>query len=195
MEIFISGVGDATFGKMRVNIPNYIAKDEHVTFRSFSIPYSINSSNNVYIYQFQKENLISKFEGPQFNANIPNIYFNLYNISIFGNFGEGTVEGVVPYTIDFTISPNAPGGDHNIYLTLFYKLGDKWYTNSQVVPLHINRWYEKDWMQWAIIAAIASQIIPPIIKIYRSRRELWRKIQTGVLWSIRRAINFFSSFL
>lgn len=177
MKIFISGVGDALFGKIRVNIPNYIVKDKSVILRSFSYNYSYDRINNT--ITILKPLSSSEPQGTALDLNIPNIYFNLKDINGFVNWGEvTTIEGEVPYTISFTISPNAPGGDHDIYLILFYKFGDKWYTSSQVVSLHINRWYEKDWMQGfvflSLLAALAAFFLQ-IISLIQGYRNLKRR--------------------
>jgi hypothetical protein len=169
MKIFISGVGDAIFGKMRANIPDYIVKDNYVVLRSLSYNYTFDRLNDKYIiHNPYRENSSYK---SRFDMVVPSFYFNLQNITSFVNFGElNTIEGDAPFTIDFAISPNAPGGDHDIYLTIFYKLGAKWYTSSQIVPIHINKWYENDYMQWFIFIslglAIFSQIISGVYKFY-----------------------------
>jgi len=165
MKIFISGVGDAQFGKMRVNIPHYIVKDKYVILKTLSFDISSLIFNNT-IRSHKPSYLQIRPQEPEFDLNIANIYFNLRDIKAFLNFGEIiTNEGEAPYTINFTISPKAPPGDHDIYLTLFYKSGDKWYTSSQVVSMHINEWYEMIWMQWFVILSIISAIFLQVISL------------------------------
>lgn len=187
MKLYISGAGDATFGKLRVNIPEYIVKDNRVTLQSLEYKYTFNPLNGT--ITIHRPYITSRPENSSIDMNVPNIYFNLYDINGFTNWGEVTTEneGWVPYSINFTIDPNAPGGDHNIYMTLFYKLGNKWYSSPKVVSLHVNRWYEKDCMErFAIIAIIASLFIQvaslrlsylnnKVPAYYRPRRKYYRK--------------------
>jgi len=172
MNIFISGVGDAKFGKIRVNIPDYIVEDETIFRKSFDrLNFIVNHTTNK--IELLPSPITLKPQTPGFDYFVGNMYFTLFNIDAFLNIGE-----TIPLTINFTISPNAPGGDHNIYLTLFYKLGDKWYTSSHVVSLHINRWYEKDWMQGfvfiSLLAALAAFFLQ-IISLIQGYRNLKRR--------------------
>ncbi|MGD0951261.1 MAG: hypothetical protein ABR985_02525 [Methanotrichaceae archaeon] len=169
MKIFVSGAGDVAISKMRINIPAYIVEDENVFLKEVDFNYSFKSKSNT----IKLAPLITtKNLTPPMTLNVPNIYFIPYDIKAFVNFGELTTIGNVPYTINFTISPNAPKGDHNIYLTLFYKSGDKWYTDTETVPLHINNWYEQEWLQWLILISLFTSIILqaiPVIEGYRKK--------------------------
>jgi len=176
IKIFLSGVGDAVLGKMRVNIPAYIVKDGRVILKTINYNYSIGSkTNEIILHPF----VSIMNQSPQLDLNIPNIYFNPRDIKAFVNFGEVTLfqDGTVPYTLNFSISPKAPGGDHNIHIKLFYKYGNKWYSDTQVVPLHINNWYEQEWMQWLVLGSLCISIFLqmisaiPVIEDYRKKRK------------------------
>lgn len=166
MRIFLSGAGDVVFGKIRVNIPTYIVKDKYVTLKDISFNFYRGSEPGQVAYNATTN---TTNQEPQIDLNIPNIHFTPRDIKAFVNFGETAMkEGEIPpYTINFTISPNAPQGDQDIYVKLFYKYGNKWYADTQIVPLHINNWYEQEWLQWLVLISVFVSLILQIIQTIR----------------------------
>jgi len=164
MNLFISGVGVVDFAKIRVNIPKYIVKDDYVKLEAVVFDISSPESGKIRITPFIDATNLE----PAFNLNVPNIHFNPSDIRAFVNYGETTIAGIdnPPYRINFTISPKASAGDHNIHINLFYKSSGKWYSDSQIVPVHINNWYENEKWQIVVILALITSMISawPIIR-------------------------------
>lgn len=167
--IYIEGSGDVDYNKLRVNIPPYIVEKG-------TLNYKVNTFFSEKRLYFRNEN------DTMFLIFIPNIYFignwdlnkllldddnpklNLSNIG-----GIDDKEGA-PIIINFTASKDAPSGDHNIHLNLFYKNSNKWFMDKQVVPLHINHWYENELLQKFAIMAVAIGIIASLLGIIK---EFW----------------------
>lgn len=175
MEIFLSGVGDVDFAKMRVNIPRYIVKEEYVKLEEIQFilsPHELGKINkNVFITTTNLQ--------PAFDLNIPDIHFTPRDIKAFTNFGETAInlegKNYPPYKVYFNISPNAPAGDHNIHIKLFYKSNGKWYSETQIVPIHINNWYEDEFWQKVIIGSLIISIILQIISAWPTITDHWKK--------------------
>ena len=166
MKIFISGVGDAKFGKMRVNIPDYIVKNKNITLKHFYFNYFLDEFNKIH---YTKPLSGSEPSEPGVDIIVPRILFDLQDIEGLRNFGESkTTEGEAPFTVNFTISPDAPAGDHNIYIDLFYKNKDKWYLDRQTVPIHVRYWYESAGLQWAVYIALALGALASLTRLNES---------------------------
>ncbi len=168
MDIFFSGAGDVDFAKMRVNIPKYIVKDEYIKLDGISFNFTPAESGRINLSIFKTTTNLE----PAFDLDIPDIYFNLRDIKGFQNWGETAVDfdeaalrgaNNPPYKISFKIAPNAPSGDHNIYLKLFYKSNGRWYSDTQQVPVHINSWYENENWQYVIIFSLVISIMLQLI--------------------------------
>jgi len=169
IEIYISGAGNLDLAKMHVSIPSYIPKTIEI------LPDGTRKS--VLIKQ-----IMHKYAGSDEAEVIPEIVPAVFSVGIANYmFGRSlrskdptdlTNEGEVrkfngqkiwvekyypPLSISFTISRDAPPGDHNIYLHLVYRDMLRWYSDKATLKVHIKQWYEEEWIRYlAILAAIAS---------------------------------------
>lgn len=170
LSFFLTGAGNVDFGKLSVSIPRYLAKGEMINYTT--IDYRIDKSGSP--SAFRSIHVTS----PSFTSRLPNLKFIPRNYSTFDNYGElkykdSKGKQYFPHEIEFTVSKNTPGGDHYIYLNLFYKYKDKWYNDRQVVTLHINRWYENEFLQFLVYCVAILEILQILgaSKLFRWRKK------------------------
>jgi hypothetical protein len=168
LSLFLTGAGDVNFSKLRINIPSSLVKDNIV--RYLVIDQSLTKVPNDIV----TKPMITSLKLPPYAVLSLNSldflwYANLNNS--FVNYGEMLLGEQTPLSLNFTIPQNATSGDYNIYIDLFYKDKDKWYSDTQVVPLHINAWYEEDWVKLLLIIPFIS-IILQILNIWLTNKRI-----------------------
>jgi hypothetical protein len=158
IDIYISGAGNVECSKLKVSIPDDIVKDDQCELAQLEYG-GINIPINNFIPSTNKISL-----RPSHVIGLSNIYFCPEGQSL-ANIGEINFRGQAPFTIKFRIAEDASGGDHNIYINLFYKFNDSWYIEKQNVPIHVNQWYEAELIHWVAICALLIGILASILKI------------------------------
>lgn len=151
-QLYISGSGNVDISRILVSIPPYLVTPESnkVTQVAF-VP--VDSENNT----FRASYTITEDSGPRFHILLPDILYRQEVVSK-SESGEEITHGVKfgelkaiidgksysPVSFAFVINDNAPGGDHNIIINYMYKYQNRWYSDDQILTLHVNRFYEKN---------------------------------------------------
>lgn len=172
INIFIAGAGDVEANKFEVSIPPYLIKDsvEEEDFFTINNTYVVDEAH--YPKYPQK---ISIWQN-KFTKILPDYFFNnnpnFINSTLI-NTGDLQISKTLsaPLTIDFTIADNAPPGDHEITLNLWYKNASQWYNSQSNIKIHIKYWYESDYLQYLVYASIGIIIIEFIFKLCEMNRE------------------------
>jgi hypothetical protein len=85
---------------------------------------------------------LDNFFGTSLSANyfkvVKNPFYSLGELQFVGDGGEEA-----PITFGFTVDDNAPEGDHEIFIILYYKNGKQWYQSQELVKIHVNSWHEQ----------------------------------------------------
>lgn len=172
LGLFIAGAGEVNVSKLDVTLPPYIVQNNTLVVKYLSFE----SDGTISATSFKAQNDFGfvlypplMYFKPRYNDSLVNIGENLYS----GNPPMNT-----PILINFTISSKSPPGDQIIYLNLFYKDNSgKWYIDKQLVPIHINYWYEDDRLQYIAELAVIITLIGGVIVIIRGFRDLflWRR--------------------
>lgn len=97
---------------------------------------------------------LDNFFGTSLSAN----YFKYYSLGELQFVGDGGEEA--PITFGFTVDDNAPEGDHEIFINLYYKNGKQWYQSQELVKIHVNSWHEQHIYQSSVlITVLAASVI------------------------------------
>lgn len=191
LEISITGAGTVassddldnlsnhvSFSKIHIIIPPKIVKDSKIYLQMISY----NKTRGVYLdpYEFYEPAFMimppKEYYGVQYKNGLANGFAN--NGSVLWDDKANPNIKYPPITIKFKPSSNTPGGDYILNLILFYKdINNTWHASKEIVPIHINYWYEEERMQYlatftlfcGIITAIAE-----IIKIFTEGNKPWR---------------------
>jgi|GEM_PF-7092837 len=85
----------------------------------------------------------------------------------FLRFGECAWDAHPPLLMKLKTSPNAPSGDHNIYLTLFYLSAGEMKTDEKIVGFHINSWIESHQrkLQWTAVILGLTALLAELINV------------------------------
>jgi hypothetical protein len=81
------------------------------------------------------------------------VELNNYKYPINDRFGEMSWDGQPPLLIKLKTRIDAPSGNHNLFLTLFYKSGSEFRMDEKIVEFHINTWIERHErkLQWTAV--------------------------------------------
>ena len=221
MDIWITGAGDVDFGKLSIKIPPYLVDNESIDVIRHDYYYEFYNMSNQRKVRIKPIIILDKRNKTNLVFQLPLIYFypflidpNQINIA---NYGEVTMnenqiklgnyeswpanwtyklpeyatKDFYLYKLIFKKPNNIPAGDHYITFDLFYKWQNKWYKDSQSLPLHVNYLYEYWEVQIGIIIiaviGICCQIDGAIC------RHSWAKNKKDrFLSNIRHIIKFFS---
>ncbi len=169
LNLFISGAGDVNSSKLRVSIPPYIVQNGIVKYTEtdYSGNFAVIEGR---IYPNPKLTNSTIFD-TSFIIDLNNIYFKNLTGGL-ANVGEidhpllyDPGKYSPPFFIEFTVSGNATGGDHDINIDLFYKKNDSWLVDRQTASIHINQWYENGELQKYVWVALAFGIIASLCAI------------------------------
>ncbi len=112
---------------------------------------------------------LDNFFGTSLSAN----YFKYYSLGELQFVGD---EGEAPITFEFTVDDNAPEGDHEIFIILYYKNGKQWYQSQELVKIHVNSWPEQHiYLSAVLIALLAAIVIAVASFIWKFIRKFIRK--------------------
>ena len=158
IDIYLIGEGAVNTSRILFYIPKYIVENQTVEYDILKYK-QIDPIDNIWQPYIVTVNQTSEF----FDAIDPIFYekpiiqgFVIGNgsklTSIYGsNMGAGDNyfdgEYHPPRSIKFSISKNAPSGDHEMIIYYFYKYLDEWYEDKKVITLHVNEWYEDTFYQ------------------------------------------------
>jgi len=156
---FVGSGGPVNYSRIVVYIPRCIVKNQTIEYKALKYrsfdhtlsPY-ISPTLNIepeffdYIeYYFYEIPIVQGFVIGN-SSELKSIYGQ--NVGAGDNRFEG--EYHPPRSINFSISKDATPGDYEIVVYYFYKYLDKWYSDKNVVPLHVNYWYEETFYQDAL---------------------------------------------
>jgi hypothetical protein len=158
--IEISGAGDVEAAKISISAPVYLI-DGGITFRyrlAQDQPPQMMFSNMPAFLDLP----LLIFTNYQYQTNPVTGYASLANVGEYYNNIDGKRDPILSFS--FKISKDAPEGDHKVFLNLTYKSSksEKWYTDKQVIDLHINHWYEDKRLKWLIIVPIIPALVVTI---------------------------------
>lgn len=156
VNIHITGVGDVDANKLWISIPPKVVKG--------------NIELIEYIFDFDKKQPISPPTSYSlenfFGGSLSEEYFKIVK-EPFISFGEPLIKvdgkKEAPVAFMFNVSDNAPEGDHEILIILFYKNGTQWYQSQETVEIHVNYWHEEHIIQYAIIIALLGAIVTVVV--------------------------------
>ena len=83
--------------------------------------------------------------------------------------GDMTHDGHPPMLLRFSTLPNAPAGDHEIFLTLFYSVNSDLKMDQKMVKIHVNSWIEKHArkLQWiAVVLGLSALVAATVQAIF-----------------------------
>lgn len=185
-HLYISGSGSVDTSRVLISIPPYIVKpDSNKLTRIIYDP--VVPGNNTF-----KPYPITADIGPRFYILLSNkIYEQVLEgklesgeeISYGVKFGErdNMFDGksYSPYSFEFVIADNAPGGDHDIIINYMYKYQDRWYSDDQIVTIHVNRFYEKTWFYIMALIISTLSLIVLVSQVIKISGDVWEQIMNG----------------
>jgi|GEM_PF-2734464 hypothetical protein len=187
IELFITGLGDVEISKLYVVIPVQLPSNGKINFTD-------RKYNRISPSEFK-----SYYESRNFSSNgfyhlISKNTYMMLDISAIEGLEEafqGTdlsgASGLIlgetrtndnptyfaPYTIDFIIAENASAGDYKISILYTYGNLNRWYQDEEVINVHINYIYEREYFKWLIYIVTFIAALNLLEHINRLRKRLW----------------------
>ena len=97
---------------------------------------------------------------------VKNPFYSLGELQFVGDEGEA------PITFEFTVDDNAPEGDHEIFIILYYKNAKQWYQSQELVKIHVNSWPEQHiYLSSVLITLLAAIVIAVASFIWKFIRK------------------------
>ncbi len=181
IDIWIVGLGDVNASNINIRIPPKLVEGPMSVIRKdYYLSISRSPDNKTFRKSIRPILILNKTNETNIGLKIPMV--NFYPATTEGdlnfmNYGATVVDEndmqkwlptypanlitMLPkgvnrqfylYKIYFKVNRNAPPGDYSIKFDLFYKFGEKWYVDSQSLPLHVNYIYENENVQNLIIS-------------------------------------------
>lgn len=92
-----------------------------------------------------------------FGTSLSASYFKYYSLGELQFGGDGG--GEAPITFEFTVDDNAPEGDHEIFIILYYKNEKQWYQSQELVKIHVNSWHEQHIYQFPVLITVLAALV------------------------------------